>query len=138
MRVPSVSPRPRRLMPWLVLILQSLTLVSPVLAADGLLDGRSFTGQTGPKGKAAEGPDTLIFEGGTMRSTGCDAYGFGAAPYVATREGDRIRFTATTTSPDEGKIEWTGSVRGDVLEGTFVWKKNLLIRRTYWIRASQQ
>ena len=114
------------------------TLMATPAAAAGLLDGVTFQGSWGREGKPAEGTDALIFQNGMFRSTGCDAYGFTAAPYTVTREGDAIVFTATTTSPTSGTITWSGRVRNGALEGTFVWKRYLVFRRTYWINATQK
>ena len=47
--------------------------------------------------------------------------------------------SATTTSPKNGTIEWQGTIRNGVLEGTFVCKRlGGLIRRNYWIKATQK
>lgn len=114
--------------------------LKPVLQAHsaGLLDGKTFSGSVGQKGKAAESNDDLIFANGQLRSTGCDPYGFSPGPYTAIRNGDTITFTATTKSPKSGTIEWQGTIRNGVLEGSFVWKTYLVFRRTYWIKANQK
>jgi hypothetical protein len=54
-------------------------------AAQGALDGRTFVGETGEKGKPKGEADELVFLNGTFRSKGCDQYGFAAAPYTAAR-----------------------------------------------------
>jgi len=119
-----------------VLIPLALAIGSlPAVAATGILDGRTFSGSIGPKGKAADGKDDLIFANGTLRSTACDAYGFGPGPYTAVRNGDVITFTATTESKSSGTINWQGTIRNGSLEGTFACKK-LLVRRNYWIKAT--
>src|SRR2546428_4632357 len=108
-------------------------------ATTALLDGQTFSGPFGLKGKGAEAKDDVIFANGTLHSTGCDAYGYGPGRYTAARNGDTINFTATTTSPKNGTIEWQGTVRNGVLEGTFVCKRlGGLIRRNYWIKATQE
>ena len=100
------------------------------------LDGRTFVGETGSKGKKADGPDTLTFANGLFRSSACDSYGFGEAPYVTSLVKDGVRFEATTKSTLHGKIVWSGVIRGDQLEGTFVWKPRLGKAKPYWVRAS--
>lgn len=111
-------------------------LATPSVAAvPGILDGRTFSGSIGPKGKAADGKDDLIFANGMLRSTACDAYGFGPGAYTAVRNGDVINFTATTQSKSSGTINWQATIRNGVLEGTFSCKK-LLTRRNYWIKAT--
>jgi hypothetical protein len=121
-----------------VLLPLALALAAtPAVAASGLLDGKTFTGSIGLKGKPADGKDDLIFANGMLHSTACDAYGFTPGPYVAVRSGDVTTFTATTRSPKEGTINWQGTVRNGVLEGTFTCKKTL-IRRNYWIKATEK
>jgi len=110
-------------------------LAAPATAATGVLDGRTFSGSIGPKGKAADGTDSLIFADGMLRSTACDMYGFGPGPYTAVRDGDTITFTATTQSKKNGTINWQGTIGNGVLEGTFACRK-LLVRRNYWIKAT--
>lgn len=85
----------------------------------GPLDGKTFSGEAGYAGKAGE-PDDFVFTAGTFRSTGCDPYGFTAAPYEAMREGDLIRFKAVSKSPTDGTITWMGKAAGDRIEGTAV------------------
>ena len=80
-----------------------------------LLDGKSYAGLFVEKGKASGDPDTLTFIGGRFRSSACDQYGYGDAPYIATAEGDAIRFEAETQSPRYGRLIWKGLVRGPEL-----------------------
>ncbi|HVZ39325.1 MAG TPA: hypothetical protein VHI13_08620 [Candidatus Kapabacteria bacterium] len=87
------------------------------------LDGRTFAGESVEHGRTAAEKDELAFANGRMHSKGCDPYGFGDAPYTATASGDSIHFTATTTSPKEGSIAWSGTVVGETLAGTFIWTK---------------
>lgn len=115
---------------------------SIALAADpgkGVLDGRKFVGQTGEKGKTKTDQDVVQFAAGRFHSTACDRYGFGQAPYEATMSEDgTVDWKAQTTSPKEGKIEWKGTVKGDALEGTFVWTKSGQRPIEYWIKAAAQ
>ena len=83
-----------------------------------LLDGKSFEGLFAQKGKTEGDRDTLKFSGGRFRSTACERYGYGDAPYKAAADGGTIRFEADTYSAQYGKLEWRGSVRGDRLEST--------------------
>jgi hypothetical protein len=110
---------------------------TPAVAATGILDGLTFRGDIGPKGKPADGKDDIIFANGTLRSTACDAYGFGPGAYTAVRSGDTIAVTATTRSKSSGTINWQGTIRNGVLQGTFTCSK-LLVRKNYWIKAKQQ
>jgi hypothetical protein len=96
---------------------------APAPATAGVLDGKTFTLMVKDPAKPAAEPDTLVFAGGTMRSAGCDQYGFTAAPYTTTNEAGAVKFVADAKSPKEGTNHWMGSVKGDAIEGTFVWSK---------------
>ena len=114
-----------------------LPLVAGSASAAGLLDGKTYSGVVGARGKAADSKDELVFANGTLHSTACDAYGFEPGAYTAVQNGDVVRFTATTHSKSQGSIEWSGTVRNGQIEGTFTWKKwGGLVRRNYWIKAS--
>ena len=86
----------------------------------GLLDGMKFEGSLTEDGsEAAPFEETLIFENGEFLSKACISYGFGKAPYKATKEGDRIKWSAVVPNPDSkgDKAVWSGSVVGDKLTG---------------------
>jgi hypothetical protein len=131
------SSRKEKLMKVLALLVILLGVASTTNAA-GLLDGKSFSGLSGPKGKSGDTRDDLVFTNGMLHSTGCDAYGFVPGPYTAVQRGDAIVFTATTKSPSSGTIDWEGTIRNGTLEATFVWKRALIFRRSYWIKATQK
>jgi hypothetical protein len=59
--------------------------------------------------------ETLIFENGEFLSKACIPYGFGKA----TKEGDRIKWSAVVPNPDSkgDKAVWSGSVVGNKLTG---------------------
>lgn len=105
-------------------------------AGKGALDGKTFVGEYGDKGKKADGKDELIFKDGRFRSTACDPYKFGDAPYRTILEEDAVRFEAETESPKYGRMRWSGRIQGDVLDGTFVWIKKNNKTRDYWIKAT--
>ena len=103
----------------------------------GTLDGKTFVAETAAKGKTKGDKDTLTFDKGRVRSTACDAYGFEDAPYVATTAQDgSISWTAETASAKEGKIQWKGSVKGDKLDGTYVWIKAGQAPIEYWMKGT--
>ncbi len=91
-------------------------------AGQGMLDGKTFTVETGEKGEGPKGQDTLVFKDGYFHSTGCDKYGFGDGAYTATAEGDTIRFEAATASPKKGNMTWKGTIQGGKIEVTYTWK----------------
>lgn len=51
----------------------------------GILDGMAFVGHVDPKGSTANGEDEVVFQDGQFLSTSCSKYGFGSAPYTASR-----------------------------------------------------
>ena len=69
--------------------------------------------------------ETLSFENGEFLSKACVPYGFGKAPYKATKEGDKIQWSAIVPDADtEGeKAEWSGTVVNGKLTGTMIWSK---------------
>jgi hypothetical protein len=135
----SIMARPRIVLVAGILVL-ALSVAPAARAGDpsvGLLDGKSFSGELGEKGKAKGDKDEFIFKAGTFRSSACDAYGFKEAAYTASRAGDIVSFAAVTRSDKEGTMSWKGKVTGDRLEGTVVWKKG--DRPTeYWFKGTIQ
>ena len=92
----------------------------------GLLDGMKFEGSLTEDGsEAAPLEETLIFENGEFVSKACIPYGFAKAPYKATREGDKIKWSAVVPNSDSkgDKAVWSGSVVGDKLTGKMTWSK---------------
>ena len=106
-----------------VLSIVALWSLNHVEAGTGALDGKTFTGRTGEKGKEANGEDELRFQGSKLYSVGCAEWGFNAGAYTTRREGDTIYFEAETSSPKHGKIVWKGTVQGDKVNATYVWTK---------------
>ena len=113
-----------------------VSLVQPRLASASPLDGKSFVGETGEKGKTKGDKDTFTFKDGRFHSTACDKYGFGDAPYAVKQDGGKMVVTAETTSKKEGTMTWTLTVDGDTLTGVSVWKKGTKAPRDYWVKAS--
>ena len=100
------------------------------------LDGKSFVGQMGEKGKTKGDKDTLVFKEGRFRSTACDKYGFGDAPYAVKEDGGKMVVTVETTSKKQGTMTWTLTVDGEALTGISMWKKGEKAPREYWVKAS--
>jgi hypothetical protein len=82
------------------------------------LEGRRFDGVFIQRGKTSGDADTLTFQGGRFRSSACDRYGYGDAPYRTSALGDAVMFEAETESPKYGKLVWRGVVRGDKLDAS--------------------
>jgi hypothetical protein len=110
---------------------------SATVKARSVLDGQTFVGESGEKGKAKGNREEIVFKDGTFRSVPCDAYGFGAAAYTVIPATGATAFEVTTTSPKEGEIEWKGTVKADQLSGSFVWKKKGQADIEYWVKAKR-
>jgi hypothetical protein len=104
----------------------------------GALDGKTFAVETAEKGKATGEKDSLVFKDGKFRSPGCDQYGFGEAPYTTAKAGDATKFDAETSSVKEGKIKWTGTVKGDAIEGSYLWTKPGQKPIEYWFKSAKK
>ena len=110
-------------------------------AAFYLLDGKSFKGPTGEKGKKTHHEDVLVFKDGQFTSSMCFEYGFTGGPYTARAEGDLIHFEAETISPTHGKMNWKGTLQGDTMEVEYSWTKERWLwttYREYWFKGTLQ
>jgi hypothetical protein len=105
-------------------------------AAAGPLDGMTFVAESGEQGKAAAAKDTLVFHEGKMRSAACDPYGFGEGNYTSMSHPGSFMFHVRTESPKEGVIVWDGTIRGDKLDGTYVWTKTGQKPINYWVKGT--
>ena len=119
-----------------ILAIAAMSLAARASATAGPLDGKTFVVQTGEQGKPAEAKDTLVFRDGKMRSTACDAYGFGDGAYTSMSHPGMFMVHARTESAKEGVIVWNCTVRGDALDGTYVWTKPGQKDITYWIKGT--
>ena len=103
------------------LVIAAAFVVPPAAAQAAQLDGKVFVADAGEKGKAAdEKADVITFQDGKFHSSLCDQYGYNKGAYKSTAQGDAINFEAETTSEKDGRLVWKGSVKGDVIEGTFI------------------
>jgi len=122
--------------PGAALALLLLAAAMPARAV-GVLDGKSFVAETGEQGKKADSKDEIVFRGGKLRSTACDSYGFGDGAYTTMDHGEAgTMFHARTESAKEGAIEWGGMVKGEAIDGTFVWTKPGQKPITYWLKGT--
>jgi len=119
----------------LVFVLSVLSISILAAAGQGALDGKSFSGEMGETGKKGD-KEELVFKDGKFTSVACEQYGFGDAPYTATVNGDTTTFEADTVSAKEGKMHWTGTVKGDELTGTAVWTKEGQAPVEYWYKTT--
>ncbi len=96
--------------------------------AEGLLDGRVFSGVIGP----AENPDlddSLHFNDGYFWSDICTRCGFVPGIYEAEATEDGVRFTGVLESDSRGQFTYEGLARADgTLEVRIRWER----KRWYW------
>jgi len=76
------------------------------------LDGRRFFGVLLERGKTSGDADTLISEGGHVRSTACGLYDIGDGSYRWQPRDGALTFGAETESAKYGQLRRHGSVRG--------------------------
>jgi hypothetical protein len=87
-------------------------------AGKGKLDGKTYKVTVTETSKSSFA-DTLTFKNGTFDSSECRQYGFKPTVYA----GDGATFTVTAKSDKEGTTEWSGTIKGDSIEGKMVWTK---------------
>jgi len=92
-------------------------------AKGGALDGKTFQTQLGEKGKPGTDGEVLTFKNGKFHSKACDGFAFGDGSYTTTSANGVTTFDADTASAKEGKMHWHGTVKGEAVEGTYVWTK---------------
>ena len=99
-------------------------------ASFGILDGKTFKGRIGPRGKPADVEDTYVFADGTFVSVECELRcDYPARPYFVRENGNAIEFVSETKCPyKDAKIVWRGKVEGDSIEGVATWTMS----RWYW------
>jgi hypothetical protein len=87
-------------------------------AAAAALDGRSYdvTLET-PEAPALK--DTLRFANGKFESTACTTLGFPEwSDYLVRTDADAIAFHVLAKHPSGTTMDWSGSVKGDAVDGT--------------------
>jgi hypothetical protein len=102
-----------------------------------LLDGRRFDGVVLERSKTSGDADTLTFAKGQFRSSACDRYGYGDGPYRASVAGDGLAFEAETESAQYGKLRWSGTVRGEKLDGTLTMIRDGKPAGEKWVVAGE-
>jgi len=114
----------QRLFPGLLLFLAAVGFLLPAqngYGAPQALDGRTFTAETGEKGRPADGRDNITFKDGKFHSSVCDQYGFAPGDYRTAIQGTRVAFNAETRSEKQERMVWSGTVDGDIIEGALVY-----------------
>jgi hypothetical protein len=109
----------RRLFQVSFIVFMIMFLGIPAFADD--LEGKTFKGQEGLFGKEASGVDEVFFKDGKFISNGCIEWGFSGGDYTTTADGENVHFVADTYSAKYGRIIWTGTVKGNHLDATYIW-----------------
>jgi hypothetical protein len=109
--------------------------------AQGLLDGKSYSGQNGEQGKGPDREDILYFKDGMFISESCHKYNFKSGKYKAWQEGPKTHFKAVTVSPSHGQLAWQGTLIDGKMSATFIWTKERWywdIHREYWFEGIEE
>ncbi len=88
-------------------------------AASGALDGKAFKGKLKKKGDKKGDADVVTFQGGTVHSSACDAFGFHPSAYKS----DGKTFEAECKSDSGAVMKWKGAFKGKSLKATASWSK---------------
>lgn len=88
------------------------------------LNGKQYMITISTGGKV-DGTEIFSFHDKTAESNECLKYGFSASEYTCTpvSGGESVQFATTMTSPQEGRMDWKGTVTSERMSGTFVWSK---------------
>ena len=112
-----------------------VALGAGVASAGEPLDGRRFSAEVGENGKPKPEQDEILFASGRLRSKACDAYGFGSGAYETATKDGVTTFEAETTSAEEAKIHWKGTLKRDAIEASYVWAKAGQAHIEYWLKG---
>ena len=65
--------------------------------------------------------DTITFRDGLFHSKLYASRGHDKGEYTTVAQGDKIWFEATTVSPHEGELIWTGIIEGNAINGSYLY-----------------
>ena len=105
----------------IIIWISLLFFVWVIPSYSGALDGKTFIGKNGVIGESGSEDDEIRFQDGKFFSVGCGKYGFGESAYTTKVEGNKVFFTADIYSDKYGRITYSGFVKGDDLQSTFIW-----------------
>lgn len=121
---------------FLIVILSFFVLSGtlPAAAQGGALDGKTFVGKLGEKGKKGD-KDEFIFKEGTFESKACEKFGFGSAPYTTTASGHTTTFKAETSNDKGDTMKWEGTVTGILISGNTTLNQEGKTPVPYWFKG---
>ena len=67
--------------------------------------------------------DHISFRDGLFESRDWKAKGFAPASFVAAKPSESVTWTASLSSPEQGKLVWEGRREGTRMEGTWTWRR---------------
>jgi hypothetical protein len=120
----------RLLLPILAVVF-ALSTATNVYASPGLLDGKTFVGQTGEKGSKTGDKEEFVFANGTFDPLACHKFGFSVTSYTTQAEGKTITFIADHYNKKGYRMLWKGSLTGNRLEGVMTYTEGK-VSKEYW------
>ena len=104
-------------------LLFALWATPVVIAQEGLLDRKVFTGRYQENHISTVKEEEIKFVDGELHSMVYARQGFIEGVYSAVVKKDGIHFEAVTVSPDQGTIDWRGIVYDDSIVVNYQWRK---------------
>ena len=113
-----LKPSPNILLSLAVLSITLISMAGHLIAAEHrTLDGNVYA--TILNGKN----DTLTFREGMFHSELSAGRGHDKGEYTTVAQGNKIWFEATTVSPAEGELIWTGVIEGNAINGSYLYTR---------------
>ena len=113
-----------------------ISMITTVYAAQGLLDGKTFVGETGEKGKTKGEKEQFVFANSSFDPLACHKYGFSITSYAAQAKGDSVTFVADHSNKKGDRMRWEGTVKGKKLEGIMTYWQGKKTPREYWFQGT--
>jgi hypothetical protein len=120
---------------WILCLMMCSMMSLAEAGTKGALDGRTYLGTLGVKGLQTGGEEKISFKNGALYSSACTNIGFKRIAYKTRKKGDVITFTAKGVSKTEGKFKWQGTIQGDDLNASTLWKKPGEPPSESWVKA---
>jgi hypothetical protein len=113
-----------------------ITTITAAYAAQGLLDNRTFVGETGEKGKTKGDKEQFVFANNTFDPLACHKYGFSITTYTAQAGGNTVTFVANHSNKKGDRMRWEGTVKGEKLEGIMTYWQGKKTPKEYWFKGT--
>jgi hypothetical protein len=116
----------------------AVSIAATVYSAQGPLDGKTFVGETGEKGKTKSDKENFVFANGTFDPLACHKYGFSMTTYTAQPGGDAVTFVADHSNKKGDRMRWEGTMKGESLKGVMTYWQGKKAPREYWFKGVLQ